>query len=375
MLFISNFDAQAQQDYYKFLGEHSDDVEAVAVSPNGKYIATGSWDKTIKVFYNDSVYSWMCTLNGHQSAVTALAFSRDGQYLLSGGKDYKIILWKLDEGGNYFVQDTVMNNVHTSPITDVIIGPGMKMLYSSSGDGKVMMYDRVKRKMRTIDNKIPVTGIALSTNRRFIFVTDESTMVKQYDALGKLLKSFEGHTDIVNDVDYALNTKFIVTGSNDKTAIIWDALTGKQLHKLEGHDWKVISVVISPDSKYVLTGSNDGTSKLWKVETGELIRTFEGMGSNVRSVAFSVDQERVFVALHNDEENDEFGVVVWGSGIEKEAVQKPGQPAPLPKHLQKYAPKPNSPAASKPTSPNNTPKPSKKVIKSTDEVEISVEDE
>lgn len=363
----------AQQERFKFLGEHSDDVEVVSVCPNGKFIATGSWDKTIKVFETDSSFSWYQSLIGHQSAVTCLDFSRDGEMILSGGKDYRIILWRHIEEGTGYYQDTVFGTVHTSPITDVIIGPTKRMIYSAGADGKIMVYDLLKKKARIIDNKSPIRDICLSTNRRFIYCVDETTLVKQYDAFGRVVKTFEGHEDYVNAVVYSLNNKYLVTASSDKTAIVWNPLTGDPIHKLEGHDWKVTDLAITMDSRYLLTGSTDGSAKLWDLNDGSEVRSFDGNGSNVRSVAFSRNSKYVFIALHTSEQEDEYGVGVWMSGIEPPkagTITNGGRARQLPPHLQKYAPKTSSNAKAAPRK-KASPKPSKgKVIEETDEVKI-----
>jgi len=366
----SAFAQTDQSDYLKLTNEHRDDVEVLAVSPNGKYLATGSWDHTITVYRKDSSYEWMSTLRNHRSAVTCLTFSRDSKYLMSGSNDYRTVVWKLTEEEHDFQIDTVFENVHNSPITDVLIGPGMRMFYTSGADGKVVAFDRMKKKARTIDNKSPIQSIALSTNRRFVFVTDESTLVKQYDAFGKVIRTYEGHEDYVNDVEYALNNRFIATASNDKTIKLWDPLNGKNTKTFEGHDWKVTCLAISRDSKYLLSGSSDGTAIMWNIETGEAMKTFEGHGTNVRSVAFSPKLDEAFIALHVEENDTEYGIIVWKTGIAPPKVGKAGGPPPLPKHLQKYAPKRKTPTKSK-AKPKTAPKSAGKIIKETDEVIIT----
>lgn len=375
LLFLASgtFATFAQQERYKFLGEHSDDVEVVSVCPDGKFLATGSWDKSIKVFETDSSFSWYQSLIGHHSAVTCLDFSRDGDMIISGGKDYRVIIWRHAEEGTGYYQDTVFGSVHTSPITDVIIGPTKRMIYSAGADGKIMVYDMLKKRARIIDNKSPVRDICLSTNRRFIYCVDETTLVKQYDAFGRVVKTFEGHEDYVNAVVYSLNNKYLVTASSDKTAIVWNPLTGDQIYRLEGHDWKVTDLAISVDSRYLVTGSTDGSAKLWDLSDGKEVRSFEGNGSNVRSVAFSRNAKYVFIALHTteDEENEEYGVGVWKSGIEPPKAGSAANGArQLPPHLQKYAPKATSKTKVAPKK-KVTPKPTNgKVIEENDEVKI-----
>ena len=68
----------------------------------------------------------------------------------------------------------------------------------------------------------------------------------------------------------------MLSGSGDKTLKLWDAATGALLRTFEGHSDVVNSVAFSPDGTRVLSGSEDKTLKLWDAATGALLRTFEG---------------------------------------------------------------------------------------------------
>lgn len=77
--------SSAQNQSSLTLGNHSDDVESVAVSGNGDFVATGSWDNTVQVFKGDSTFPFFQTLTGHRAAVSALGFSGNGEILVTGG--------------------------------------------------------------------------------------------------------------------------------------------------------------------------------------------------------------------------------------------------------------------------------------------------
>jgi Tol biopolymer transport system component len=110
---------------------------------------------------------------------------------------------------------------------------------------------------------------------------------------GRELKKLEGHTHWVNSAAFSLDGKKVVTGSSDSTARIWDTESGKELKKLEGHtDW-VNSVVFSLDGKKVVTGSGDKTARIWDTESGKELKKLEGHTGDVRSVAFSPDGKKV----------------------------------------------------------------------------------
>jgi WD40 repeat protein len=120
------------------------------------------------------------------------------------------------------------------------------------------------------------------------------------------VRTFSGHTDTVESVAFSPDGKYVLTGSLDNTAKLWDVATGAEVRTFSGHTGSVESVAFSPDGKYVLTGSSDKTAKLWDAATGALVRTFSDPTSIVRtsvemkrschSVAFSPDGKYVLTA-------------------------------------------------------------------------------
>ena len=90
---------------------------------------------------------------------------------------------------------------------------------------------------------------------------------------GKILKTFEGHSKEVWSVNCSHDSKLIVSGSSDNTAIIWDAETANTIRKLKKHSQQVYFVEFSYDDRYVLTVSADGSMIVWNSATGEDIVT------------------------------------------------------------------------------------------------------
>src|SRR3954454_14955838 len=83
-----------------------------------------------------------------------------------------------------------------------------------------------------------------------------------------------GHTDRVTSVALSSDGKYLVTGSHDQSAILWDATSGKKLQAFIGHTREVMSVAMSADGKQVVTGSRDRTAILWDAASGKKLRTF-----------------------------------------------------------------------------------------------------
>ena len=95
----------------------------------------------------------------------------------------------------------------------------------------------------------------------------------------------------VNSVAFSPDGTKIVSGSEDKTVRVWDAVTGTLSNTLEGHSDSVESVAFSPDpdGTKIVSGSFDNTVRVWDAVTGTLSNTLEGHSSRVNSVAFSPD--------------------------------------------------------------------------------------
>jgi hypothetical protein len=111
-------------------------------------------------------------------------------------------------------------------------------------------------------------------------------------ATGKEVRAFQGHSNRVLSVGLSGDGKWLVTGSGDKTARLWEVATGKQVRTFQGHSDRVNTLSLSADGKWLVTGSHDRTARLWDVATGKEVRVFRGHSFPVR-VAMSADARRL----------------------------------------------------------------------------------
>ena len=93
---------------------------------------------------------------------------------------------------------------------------------------------------------------------------------------GKLIGLFTGHANVVNSVAFSPDGKKLISGSSDRTAIIWDVESRTMLHRLMGHKDRVSSVAFTPDGARAVTASDDTTLRLWRVSDGGLIAEMTG---------------------------------------------------------------------------------------------------
>jgi WD40 repeat protein/uncharacterized caspase-like protein len=98
-----------------------------------------------------------------------------------------------------------------------------------------------------------------------------------------------GHTSIVGTVVYSPDGKYILTGSWDNTAKVWETVDGKLLYVLKGHTGSVTSAVFSPDGKYIVTSSKDNTAKIWDAINGALLHDLKEHSDWVSNASFSPD--------------------------------------------------------------------------------------
>jgi WD40 repeat protein len=138
-----------------------------------------------------------------------------------------------------------------------------------------------------------------SDGKRVLTGSHDKTAILWDAQSGQKLQSFAGHTSAVTSVTLSSDGKRVLTGSHDKTAILWDAQTGQKLQSFVGHTSWVSSVALSGDSKRVLTGSWDKTAILWDAQTGQKLQSFAGHTSWVTSVALSSDGKWVLTGSHD----------------------------------------------------------------------------
>jgi WD40 repeat protein/ABC-type dipeptide/oligopeptide/nickel transport system ATPase subunit len=232
----------------------SGDVWRVQFSPDGRFIAGVGMDGT-RVYLWRSTGELFATLIGHHNIVRSLAFSPDSQLLATGSFDSYWRLWDVATGkllGCYAGHTNWIWDIAFSPVRGASPGENGRVIATCSADRTIRLW------------AYPVGGASpLAIRSRGDVAT------------GKLLQTFEGHSNEVVAVKFSPNGQYLATASSDRTIKIWDIQTGQVAQTLTGHRDRVLSISYHPDGRRLVSSSGDETIKLWDLTTGECTATWK----------------------------------------------------------------------------------------------------
>jgi WD40 repeat protein len=299
----------------------------VAFSPDGRRLATGSKEGTLKVW---DVATWQPIrgLPGHTSGITSLSFSPDGRRLASSSQGGVIEVWDRDAMSPQAPGPIVVPRPrspswqgahepltlmgHTGSVNQVAFSPDGMQLASASADGTIKVWDaRSEPEARTFvglnmafspDGKWLASNqwnrpfkvwdtttrqqigpafdggesaVAFSPDGKLIAM-DSGKTVELWDiATGHKLRTFNGHTDIVTSVAFSRDGRWLASASWDGKVKLWDVATAREIHTFRDHNERVWTVAFGPDGTRLASASDGGTVRLWDVRTGLTVHTFE----------------------------------------------------------------------------------------------------
>jgi len=270
---------------------HNQPVLSVAFSPDGKTLASGSGDQTVRL-WNVADGTLLNTLihtreGTFMSVVSSVAFSPDGKTLASGSQDQIVRLWNVADGA-------LLHSLtgHTGHVNSVAFSPDGETLISGSGDQTVRLWsvsDGIL--LHTLTGHTGwVNGVAFSPDGKTIASGSRDQTIRLWNAVdGALLYMLIGHTGRVNDVAFSPDGKTLASGSDDTTVRLWNVADGTLLYTLTGHTKNVSSVTFSPNGMILASASGDTTVRLWNVADGTLLYTMMAASGGVSTVAFSPD--------------------------------------------------------------------------------------
>ena len=301
------------------LSAHTKPVAGIAVSKDGKWMATGSADNSL-IIWDTETYQVIRKIEVHKGQVTTLDFSPDSKTLISGSADKSLRLWDLSTGNeirNYnaefkqgiyqckFSNDGKMIAVVSWERVNTVMGFA-KVLDVQTGS--------LIRRFNTDDH--PASAVKFSPDDSKIYTGTWGFQVKRHDiATGNTdwnfdMREYDYYT-AVQSMDVSPDNQFVVQGGKDNKIRLLNAADGKLVYSIEpwqGHKEWVNGVRFSPDGKQFASVSDDGLLKVWETASASNIFTFRGHIAGISQLAWHPGGKKIFTASTDN------SIKIWDLG-------------------------------------------------------------
>ena len=278
-------------------------VLVVAFSPDGRLLATGNNDNSIRLWdLETGQLQGIC--QGHTSWVRTLAFvpcaleaDADTYQLASGSGDQTVKLWQVNTG-----ECLQTFRGHTHEVFTVAFNCGGTVIASGSGDHTIKLWQVSTGELLTTCTGHTgwvrsVTFIPSddegATDLRLVSGSDDHTIKIWQGRTGQCLQTWTGHQGEVRAVAINADGTLLASGGNDHSLRLWDCQTGTCLCTDQSHQGGVYTVAFSPGYPVLASGSGDHTVRLWNTQTQDCIRTLQGHTNQIFSVAFDKTGQRL----------------------------------------------------------------------------------
>jgi WD40 repeat protein len=262
----------------------------VTVSTDGRRVASGSYDHAVRIREVQTGRE-DAKLLGHTADVCAIAFAFDGSRLVAGACDGDVRVWDVQT-----FQPIITLRGHTNEISCVAFSNGGTCVVSGSEDRTVRIWTVADVVQVAVFSRLSdgVTSVAFSPvdDERVVFsCRDELVRVGNASDPDQILQ-LENHTGWVQCVSFSQDGRYIVSGTDDQTVSIWDAVSGghEEIFSFRSSDTGgIFAVAFAPDGRQVVVGCEDGSVHVRRLKTlqGHTHRGF------VDCVVFSPDGHHV----------------------------------------------------------------------------------
>ncbi|MFD9701415.1 helix-turn-helix domain-containing protein [Lentzea sp. NPDC059081] len=276
---------------------HTDTVWSVAFHPSGTVLVTTSEDKTARLWdLTDPRHPGeIATLTAHDRPVIAAAFTSDGGLLATASGDHTVRLWDSTDPRN--VREAGIITGHSGPVVRVAFGHGKRMLATSSWDGTVRLWDVADLRAPQELTRLGAHGdrpgsLVFSPDDTVLAAvgTDHTVHLWQVadPSRAEELAVFADEGKSVFAVTFSPDGRVLATTNLDRTVRLWEVATPRrprELTVLSGHAGPVLTARFTPDGRTLATAGFDRVARLWDIPGPVLT----GHDSAVYALTFSAD--------------------------------------------------------------------------------------
>jgi eukaryotic-like serine/threonine-protein kinase len=241
---------------------HKATVSSLAFRPDGRVIASGSLERGNNLKLWDAVtLRQIAQLSGHPEPVRSVAFSPDGRILASAGSDRQILLW---DGATGAPLDVLVG--HEDKVRRIAFAPDGLTLASASNDRTVRLWDtRTRQPSAALKGRYPVSSIAFSADGQMLASADENGYITVWDPTMRAPRLVINADDTeVRALAFSPDGGTLASAGVAPTIRLWDCVTGQELLTLNGPFHEVNALAFSPDGGTLISADHQGRVRLYR---------------------------------------------------------------------------------------------------------------